>query len=100
MGSYAVSYTILLKTFDRFLYSRPIPDYLPALERNRVTLMRYRYRGIFAALVAPMMVLGIKSINPYSLKDIFKVNVDLTDSTSASGFGFLFLKNFIKPPFF
>jgi hypothetical protein len=47
-----------------------------------------------------MMVLGIKSINPYSLKDIFKVNVDLTDSTSASGFGFLFLKNFIKPPFF
>jgi hypothetical protein len=91
-GSNLVTYGLLIKTFDKFIYNRPAPAHLSAEEKLVNRQVKSIGRVVFACIYAPFLVWGFHMIRRKSSLFDIKVEIDNKENSSL----FLILLNKLK----
>jgi hypothetical protein len=93
VGSYLVGYSLLLRSFNKFIYNQPISPIHSAEEIRTIRLTRSVGRVFFASVVAPLMLFSFNHLRKQSSFLDIKVNINNKENSTMF---LIFLKNFLS----
>lgn len=105
IGVNLISYSVLLKTFNKLVYDRPMPTGISNEDLKVIKLTRTISRYWFAGLVAPLLLFGFHQIREkgsyvninVNLSEVNNSNLNNSNTTLNKGWGlFLLLKQKIN----
>lgn len=92
VGSNLVSYGLLLKAFNKYVYNKPLPPGLSAQDMVVLRQVRSIGRVWFAGLFAPMLLFGFHTLRTKS--SLFDIKININNKENSFMF-LIFFKNLI-----